>query len=161
MNAHDAFEIALRTSRFVVTSYLSDLSDPDIAQSPADGANPLAWQLGHLVKSEHDMLNGIRAGASPALPPGFSERYGKEKASNDGPFDTKATYLDLMERQRAATLVTLGSFGAEQLDEPGPEGMKSYAPTIGAVFAMIAGHEMLHSGQIAVLRRRLGKPIVI
>jgi uncharacterized damage-inducible protein DinB len=39
--------------------------------------------------------------------------------------------------------------------------MKDFAPTHGAVLSLIANHPMMHAGQIATLRRRLGKPVVI
>jgi hypothetical protein len=70
-------------------------------------------------------------------------------------------YLTLMASVREATRSLLPQFTAEQLDAPGPEAMRSYAPTIGSVFLMIGSHEIMHSGQIAVVRRKLGKAVVI
>ena len=35
------------------------------------------------------------------------------------------------------------------------------APTVGALFVLIANHPMMHAGQFVVVRRKLGKPVVI
>ena len=34
-------------------------------------------------------------------------------------------------------------------------------PTVGSIFTLIATHPMMHAGQFVVVRRQLGKPIVI
>ena len=59
------------------------------------------------------------------------------------------------------TLEALASFSADALSAPAPEAMRSYAPHVGSIFSMVAGHELMHTGQIAVIRRFLGKPVVI
>ena len=47
------------------------------------------------------------------------------------------------------------------LDSPTPEKLRSFFPTVGSVLFMAGSHEMMHAGQIATIRRKLGKPIVI
>ncbi len=163
MRAHDVIVQILDTARFVTTTYLSDLSDEELLVRPVPGAHHVAWQLGHLLNSECSMIEGVRPGAAPQLPPGFAEHHSKEAANDDVPehFLSKGEYITLMERVREATRGLLTQFSEEQLDVPGPEAMRSYAPTIGSVFLMIGSHEIMHSGQIAVLRRKLGKAVVI
>jgi hypothetical protein len=109
------------------------------------------------------MIDGVRAAAAPELPEGFAQRHSKEAGSDDRAehFLSKAEYLRLMTQVREVTLSLLGEYSAEQLDAPGPEALRSYAPTIGSVFLMIGSHEIMHSGQIAVVRRSLNKPVVI
>lgn len=34
------------------------------------------------------------------------------------------------------------------------------APTVGALFMLTANHELMHSGQFSVVRRKLGKPVL-
>jgi hypothetical protein len=153
----------LETARFVTTTYLSDLSDEDLLVRPVPGAHHIAWQLGHLLYSECTMIEGVRAGVAPQLPPRFAEHHSKEGGNEDAKeyFLSKVEYLTLMASVREATRSLLPQFTAEQLDAPGPEAMRSYAPTIGSVFLMIGSHEIMHSGQIAVVRRKLGKAVVI
>jgi uncharacterized damage-inducible protein DinB len=161
MNAQKVLKETMSLSRFLMGLYLSDFTEADLLTRPSDAGNTLAWQIGHLIVSEHNMLNGIKPGASPALPSGFAEAHSKETARGDGPFASKAVYLAAMEAQRAATLAAIDTLSEADLDQPAPEAMRSYAPTVGAVFIMIGGHETLHAGQVAVARRSLGKPVLI
>ena len=38
--------------------------------------------------------------------------------------------------------------------------MARLAPTLGALFFLMASHEMMHAGQFTVVRRQLGKPVL-
>jgi hypothetical protein len=163
MNTHEAILSNLHTARYITTSYLGDLSDADLLVRPVAGAHHTAWQLGHLIVSEHQMLNGVRPGSAPALPHGFAEKHEKTAAKSDqlSDFCSKETYLSLMHQLREATIATLSQLTPEDLSQPGPEAMRAYAPKVGSVFLSIANHELMHSGQVAVIRRALGKPVVI
>ena len=57
----------------------------------------------------------------------------------------------------AATLAALEGVSEEALDQPSGWDM---APTVGTVLLMIANHDMMHSGQFSVIRRKLGKPVL-
>ena len=68
----------------------------------------------------------------------------------------------------AAVLVPVGLRAGEpaaveatpeaDFDKPGPESMREYAPTIGAVLMLLATHWLMHAGQFVPIRRKLGKP---
>jgi hypothetical protein len=96
----------------------------------------------------------------PQLPAGFESGYTKDTASSDDPhgFATKAEYLSLMEQAKAASLAAIDATDERTLDEPGPESMRQYAPTVGAVLALLGGHWTMHAGQFVPIRRKLGKP---
>lgn len=162
MNARQAFREQLTTARYVMASYLADLTDAELQLSPVAGAHTAAWQLGHLIVSESKMADGVRAGAGIGLPGGFEQAHAKD-ARPGAPSELfpKALYAELMASQRERTLSLLDSLSDVELSAPAPEFMRAYAPHVGSVFGSIAGHELMHSGQIAVLRRSLGKPVVI
>ena len=163
MNAHDVISQMLDTARFVTNTYLADMSDQDLLVPPITGAHTAAWQLGHLILSECGMLDTLASGSAPALPEGFAKSHSKESEFQEAStgFLGKAAYVELAAKVRLATRELLAKFSADQLSIPGPEGMRSYAPTVGSIFLMIGSHEILHSGQLAVIRRKLGKPVVI
>jgi hypothetical protein len=69
-------------------------------------------------------------------------------------------YLGLLQKMHDATRAALERTPETDFDKPGPEKMRAYAPTIGAVFALIGQHEMMHQGQFVTVRRKLGKPIL-
>lgn len=156
--AHIKGSLGLPT--FIVNAYLEDLTDDDLLIRPADSMNHLAWQLGHLIYSEHFHITQVYPDSMPALPAGFKEQYNKETAASDdlADFHTKAEYLQLMQEQRQGTLDVLSGLTDEELMLPSPESVRYLGPTIGSVFAGESTHWMMHAGQWAVIRRKLGKP---
>jgi hypothetical protein len=116
--------------------------------------------MGHLISSEHQMINGVCPGSMPVLPDGFAERYTKETATSDdaAAFDSKAELRQLLEDQREGTLKALAGQSDEDLSKPAPEEMQAYAPTVADVFSLQGGHWMMHAGQWAIIRRQLGRP---
>lgn len=159
MNAKDAIRETIELARKLTRDYVGDLSDAELLLRAVPGMNHIAWQLGHLITAEREMLVSIGADM-PSVPSGFAEAHGKEAAASDDPskFRTKAEYLGLMEVIRAGTLKALSRWPEADFDKPGPEPMRSYAPTIGAVFNLIGSHELMHAGQFVAVRRKLGKP---
>ena len=48
----------------------------------------------------------------------------------------------------------------DQLTHPTPGPMADFAPTVGHLVLMIGGHTLMHLGQMQVIRRKLGKPLL-
>lgn len=163
MNAKQVLRNSMDLGETVVNSYLDGLSDADLLIRPVEGANHIAWQLGHLISSERRMLEIIRPGASPALPAGFEENHGKEKAGSNDPqlFSTKAEYARLAQAQREATKKVLDEVTESELDDADPKKYPPYAPNMAALLNLIGNHYMMHAGQFAVVRRKLKLPIVM
>lgn len=163
MNAHDVIRSTLKSSLQTLQLFLADMSDADLLVRPVPGANHLAWQLGHLITSEMQMLEAVSPGASPQLPHGFVEAHSKERASasDSAGFLDKATYLELFVAQRNATLKVLSTLRERDLDRPSPLPFRSWAPNVGDLLNTIGAHLLMHLGQVAVVRRSLEKPIVM
>jgi hypothetical protein len=159
MNAAAAIKIGLDMGEFVSLAYLGDLSDHDLLQRPSPGCNHILWQLGHLIASEHQMVETCFPGTMPSLPAGFAEKYSKQTAESDrsADFHTKAELLGVYRAQRDATLAKLATLADSAFDGEAPESMRSYAPTVGAMFSLQGSHWLMHAGQWAVLRRQLGR----
>jgi hypothetical protein len=160
MNAREAIKLSIDSAMFVSLEYLADLSDEDMLQRPHPECNHIKWQMGHLISSENQMVNGVCPESMPELPDGFAERYSKETAKSDDPaaFNSKDELRQLLEDQRAGTLQTLAGLSDEDLDKPAPEEMQASAPPVADVFSLQGGHWMMHAGQWAVVRRQLGRP---
>lgn len=163
MNAKDAIKSAIGFSSMVLKSYISDLEDGDLMRRPGDGCNHLAWQLGHLISSEVQLLESVAPGQGIELPEGFAEAHSKEACSSDdaAAFQDKATYAELFDKVRAATVDALESYPEPDFDNPSPERFQKVCPTMGDMFTLIATHPMMHAGQFVIVRRQLGKPILI
>lgn len=151
---------ALELPDMVVRRYLEDLTDDDLLVRPLENMNHIAWQLGHLITGENFHINQVCADSMPALPPGFAEKHVDQTAASDDPsqFLKKEEYLRVMREQRAGTLAALERLSDEQLAQESPESIRYFGPTVGSVFAGESAHWMMHAGQWAVVRRKLGKP---
>lgn len=160
MNAKDAIKASMNVPDMIVQSYLEDLTDDDLMVRAVDGLNHIKWQLGHLISSEHGMVEGMCPGTMPALPEGFKEQHSKETAGVDdaAAFRSKDEYLKLFAEQRAGTLKALDGLSEDDLDKPAPESLRRMWPTVGSVFSMQPTHWVMHAGQWAVVRRKLGRP---
>ena len=101
--------------------------------------------------------------AYPELPAGFMDAYGAEGAKKDGPegFLTKAEYLALFDAERTATIAALAKLSDADLDKPTTGQMAQFAPTLGHLFIAASNHTLMHAGQFTVVRRKLGKPVLI
>ena len=163
MNGCQAIQQALRGSQFIFTQYLSDLSDADILIRPVPQANHIAWQIGHLIGAEVSLLSQIPGASSPELPAGFDQQHSKETANAESPkgFLTKSEYLNLFNRQREHTLSVVSKLSDADLDRPSTGRMAKFAPTHGALLVLISNHTLMHAGQFVVVRRMLGKPILM
>jgi uncharacterized damage-inducible protein DinB len=163
MQGTEAIRAALTSTKEILNWYLGDLSDADLLVRPAPGANHIAWQLGHLISAEASFLKQIPGAAPPELPAGFDKQHAKEMATSDTAkgFRKKQEYLDLFEKVRGSTLAALDGIPDAQLDTPTTGPMAKFFPTVGSLFLLAANHELMHAGQVAVLRRKLGKPILI
>ena len=163
MTVKDAFKLQMDTDLNILMTYISDLSDADLMVRPTKGCNHLAWQLGHLISSEVQLLNGICPGAAAELPAGFADGHGKSATGVDdrSKFLSKQQYIELFNKQRAATKAALDKLPDSELDKPSPEQFRKFFPTVGAILGLIAGHPLMHAGQFAVVRRVLGKPVLI
>lgn len=159
MDALTAIRGSLDMAEMIGTAYLSDLSDDDLMRRPHAQCNHLNWQIGHLIVSENHLMKHVSADI-PDLPKGFAEKYAKEAATSDDPgqFVTKDELMAAYKAQRAATLRILESQSPEDLDRP--TGIE-YAPTVGSLIRMQGDHWLMHCGQWVIVRRELGKPVVI
>ncbi len=157
--AKDIIKQSLEMSAFCVDGYLADLTDADLLKRPTEGANHMAWQLGHLITAEHNLINMVCPDSMPALPDGFTDAYNKETSGSDEATDfrSKDEYIQLMKQQREGTLAALEKIDDADLGNESPESIREYSPSVGATFALQASHWLMHSGQWVVVRRMLGK----
>jgi hypothetical protein len=105
----------------------------------------------------------VAPGQGIELPDGFADAHSKEECNNDDPegFHEKEAYIELFDKVRAASLAALDAYAESDLDNPAPEDFRTFCPTTGDMFTLIATHPMMHAGQFVIVRRQLGKPILM
>lgn len=159
MSSKDVIKQVVEFSHMVTRYYIDDLTDAELMARSVPHTNHIAWQLGHMTTSTADMLQQL-GHTPPALPGGFAEAHTKEAAASDDPakFFKKAQYVELMDRMKAASLAAIDAARESDLDKPGPEAMREYAPTMASVLTLLGSHWLMHAGQFVPIRRKLGKP---
>ena len=162
MLAKDVAATALKSTQNMLGMYISDLSDADLLVRPVPGANHTAWQLGHLIASESMLKKQYPHFVYPELPAGFVEQHKPTTASMEPAkgFASKEEYLKLFNAARNATLANLASCSDADLDKPTEGNMAGFAPNLAAMFLLISNHVLMHAGQVTVVRRLLGKPVL-
>ena len=160
MNSVDLLRRTIEFSNSVCSAYLSDLTDEELMMRPVEGANHIAWQLGHLIVSEHNLINIVCPGSMPDLPDGFENQYESEHSASDSPsdFHSKDQFFAAFAEQRNATLSALDQLSPDELMAPAPNNIHDLCQTVAEVFALQGQHWLMHGGQWAILRRKLGKP---
>ena len=150
---------SIEMGHFVTRAYVEDLTDAELLVRSVPGSNHIAWQLGHLIGSMRVFLKALGQPA-PDVPAGFEASYTRDSAASNDPakFATKAQYLLLMDQMKAASLAAVDATPESDLDKPGPESMREYAPTVGSVLMLLGTHWLMHAGQFVPIRRKLGKP---
>jgi hypothetical protein len=160
MHAKDVIREALAFADMTTNMLLEGISDREMLVRSVPGANHIAWQYGHLIASEKQMIEMVKPNSMPPLPAGFEERYDTKNSQipDETGWYSKADLQRLAAEQRAGTLKVLDSLSDKELAAPAPEMLRQIVPTSAGVFILVAGHWLNHTGQFTPVRRKLGKP---
>jgi hypothetical protein len=162
MTPIDLIADVLQRNLDMLNATVSDLSDADLLTRPVPAANHANWQIGHLILAETMMVKSFKPELAAPIPDGFDKKYNKEACTKDDPsfFASKQVLMDQFGKTRAASVKFVRSIAMTDLDKPSPEQMRNFLPTLGHVVFILPNHVAMHLGQIQVLRRKLGKPIL-
>jgi hypothetical protein len=122
----------------------------------------VAWQVGHLAMAEYGLCLYRLRGRQPIdlelMTSGFRKLFSRgtvpevDEAKYPPPAEIRAT----LDRVHAQVLQEAAAFTAEQLAEPIDMPYAVHANKLGCLL-FCSHHEMLHAGQLGLLRRLLGK----
>ncbi len=159
MDIKQAVTSSLAPSDFLVDAFLADMTPAELLARPCNGANHIAWQVGHLIASERYLVDKVAPNKMPPLPAGFAEKHNKQTAGIDDPksFLAKEEYLRLKKEVRAATLKVVSELSPEDFDRPITGGIPPFLKTAGEVLLFLGSHWIMHAGQWSVTRRSLGR----
>jgi hypothetical protein len=141
---------------------IADFSDQELLVRPVPGANHAAWQLGHLIQSAARMMNQVAPGVIPEPAAKIGESFSGKTANVDDPaaYPGKTSLLEALSQSYGAIAQWTKTLAPQDLDRPTPPRMAQFAPTVGLMVLMMAGHLIMHVGQVQVIRRKLGKPLL-
>jgi DinB superfamily len=148
------------------TVRLLDTIDPgDWFKMPSEGVTHIAWQVGHLAMAEYrlslERLRGARPEDANLMSASFLRQFGRDSiaepdpAKNPAPAEIRSVFECVHEQ----TIRKLRGFPESDLDSA-PLKPHPLCTTKFECVRWCSHHEMIHTGQIGLLRRLLGaKPV--
>ncbi|MFQ5892643.1 MAG: DinB family protein [Candidatus Methanofastidiosia archaeon] len=146
----------VRKNTFRITE---DLTQKDIVFYPSENCNPIGWILGHIGLQEDAFFNWYGRGISKS-PKEYREWFrfksSKIKSEEIPPLEELREYLRSVRRDTFEYLSSLEKkdFYKIPLD---PKGNKFWGGNLLDMCNRQLIHESIHAGQIAYIRRILGK----
>ena len=152
-------EFARRYSR----SLLEGLSDEDWFWSPEKFTTHIAWQVGHLAMSQYGLTLYQQRGRDREVDKELmSSKVRKLFMRGTNPTPDRSDYpepaelLAVLDRVHSQMQKEIVNFDGDHLDEPLGPPTAAFSTRYGALL-FCGDHEMIHSGQIGMLRRLMGK----
>jgi hypothetical protein len=141
---------------------LIDAVDPsEWFRIPPSGVSHVGWQVGHLTMAQYllalDRIRGPRPEDEDLIPSAFLARFRRETVPDSDPsaYPEPAEIRAVFDRVNDQVLRELAGLDEAALDEPALRS-HSIARTKLDSLLWCARHELVHAGQIGLLRRQLG-----
>jgi len=152
----------IEAARNYTSSLLADVGDDDWYQMPAGAPTHLAWQVGHIAMAQYGLALFRQRGRKPEDGDLMSSAFRKQFSKGSTALADASLYPPAEEiratfdRVYQQAMVELPNTAPAALDEPVDEPYFAWPTKLGALL-LSSHHEMLHAGQIGLLRRLLGK----
>ena len=153
----DQIAFARRYSVNLIDSFPAD----QWFRMPAGGVTHLAWQVGHLTMAQYSLvfvrLRGKQPGDGELIPDEILNRYRIKTTPDADPANNPPIEMirGAFERVHARVMQELPRVDPARLHEP-IDPPHSIAKTKLEALFWCAAHELIHAGQIGLLRRQLG-----
>ncbi|MFO0869582.1 MAG: DinB family protein [Pirellulales bacterium] len=153
------------SARQYLQTLLADLPDDEWFVMPTGAATHVAWQVGHLAMAEYGLCLFRQRGRTAAdlelMPGTFRKQFQRGSQPQPDPQQnpTPAEIRQALDTVHSQVLAEVPTFTDEQLSQPADMPYAAQPTRYGALL-FCAHHEMLHAGQIGLLRRLLGHPPV-
>ena len=157
-------EIALQqieTARKYAIPLIDSVPQTDWFRLSAGGVTHVAWQVGHIAMAQFrlaiDRIRPPQPGDDDLIPPVYFQLFGKDSVPNPDPaaHPPAAEIRDVFDRVHAQVLKELPLIDDASLDLPPLKPHRLFNTRIESLY-WAARHEMLHCGQIGLVRRELG-----
>jgi len=151
----------LTATRGYTENMLAAIPAEDWFRQPADGVTHIAWQVGHLAIAEYHLavhrIRGRRTEDADLIPENFSALFGKGSVPEPeaAKYPSVPEIRAVFDRVHQQALRELADLSEDILDDPTEAPHPMFSTKFGAI-QWCALHEMLHVGQIALLRRLFG-----
>ena len=150
----------MRFARQITSPFLDGLKESDWFAMPGDVTH-LAWQIGHLAVAQYHLVlarvRGKRPEDAEYLPETYFDLFGRGSTPSpvESSYPSVAEIREVFEQVNKLCFDESASFTDEQLAEPTDPPHPAFKNKLGAIW-FASRHELIHAGQIALLRRELG-----
>jgi hypothetical protein len=140
---------------------LDETPTDDWFRQPPGGVSLVGWQVGHLAFAEYRLalwrIRGERPDDDALFSPDFRRLFGVNSVPQADAAYPAAELRAVLDRVHEQVLRELSGLDETEVDRPVPH-PHPFAKTKLTAMLWCAHHEMLHAGQIGLLRRHLGHP---
>ncbi|MGE0758547.1 MAG: DinB family protein [Pirellulaceae bacterium] len=165
MTERDRLDMAVRQLEFArqyTLSLIEDIEPAEWFQMPGGSVTHVAWQVAHLAMAEYGLClyraRGRRTEDLQLMSSDFRKRFSRGTVPNPDPTSnpTPDEIRTVLQAVHAQALLEMADYPDELLNEPVDMPYSVFPTKLGAIL-FCSAHEMLHAGQIGLLRRLLGK----
>lgn len=149
-----------RRTRLYTDELIKGFEESDWFRMPSEGVTHLAWQVGHLAVAQYALalkrVRGERSEDADLIPERYFQLFGKgsRPEADASKYPSAEEIRSVFRGVHKQTIHELSGFSEDVLDEPSdPHPMFR---TKGGALKFCPQHEMMHAGQIGLLRRLLG-----
>ena len=161
MTANDTIAAVLDGSGKMLNRFVADLTPQEMLHRAQPEGNCTAWLIGHLINSDRGALKALATPDLPGLPEGFDKRFSREPGvPQAADFGDVTTLMPLFNQHRERLLAAVRSAPAALLDKPLEKPHPMFS-TVGQFVSFMALHTAIHTGQITMIRRSLGRPPMV
>lgn len=149
-------------ARAYTLGFLDTIPPAEWFRMPAEGGTHVAWQVGHLAFAQYrlvlERVCGLPADAEAVLTPAFLKTFGRDSVVDPDPasYPPAAEIRAAFDRVHQRILAELAAFPEADLDSPALTPHRLCRTKIECL-RWCAAHEMVHAGQVALLRRLFGQ----
>ncbi len=149
---------ALVFSREVTEAQLADLKTPKQWVTVAvEGSNHPLWIVGHLAVADDFFVSLMEPSrADPRAPYQAKFGRGSQPVADPSAYPDSSEILAYLRDRRQEFLEVLDGMDESALETPTPENAPPFMHDFGSVFQLAVWHESMHTGQLTLVRRKLG-----
>lgn len=151
----------LRFARAYTLSLLDGLADDQWFEQPTGGVTHIAWQVGHIAMAQYGLALFRQRGRAEIdlelMPSSFRKKFSRgttpdpNPETNPSPAEIRSTLDRIFEQVEKE----LPQFELDTLNQPVDPPYAAFSTNFGALLFAV-DHEMIHAGQIGLIRRLLG-----
>jgi hypothetical protein len=149
--------------RRYTSQFLDDLTDAEWFWTPPGFVTHIAWQVAHIAASQYGLclfrMRGRTDEDEQLIPQNFWDNFkiGSIPVAGAENNPSVATVRAVFDGVQAQVLAELADKTDEQLDVPLEKPHPAFTTVLGGI-EYSPMHELIHVGQITLLRRMMGKP---